>query len=266
MSAKELRKVPAVRGLAWITGSIWMIRKQPLRLMLISLFLQFLLSLSQADAVGLLIILCLPALSAGMLQALHIVLGGGKPLLATLFQPFTSMKTLSPLLLLGGVVMVLGLLIVSLILSGEVVDINPELLSRIEQGDIDALQQLDPRIIEKAIIAMIIGAAVSGSISYFSVPLIWFDDQTMGKSISIGLRALARNWRPLLVVGFVLGLLAAPIIVLFSLFYLSTLSEGMGSTLLAFMVLLLGPVFQLLLFGTQYLAFRDIFGQDTAGN
>jgi hypothetical protein len=29
---------------------------------------------------------------------------------------------------------------------------------------------------------------------------------------------------------------------------------------LAFLLLILGPMFQLLLFGTQYLAFKDIFG------
>jgi len=31
---------------------------------------------------------------------------------------------------------------------------------------------------------------------------------------------------------------------------------------LGFLLLLIGPMFQLLLFGTQYLAFRDIFGLD----
>ena len=55
-----------------------------------------------------------------------------------------------------------------------------------------------------------------------------------------------------------------PVILLFSSFYLSALSEGTGSSLLAFLLLLIGPMFQLLLFGTQYLAFKDIFGLDEA--
>ena len=65
-------------------------------------------------------------------------------------------------------------------------------------------------------------------------------------------------------IGVLLGLLAVPITLLFGSFYLSALSEGTASSWLAFLLLLLGPMFQLLLFGTQYLAFRDIFGLDEA--
>jgi len=49
---------------------------------------------------------------------------------------------------------------------------------------------------------------------------------------------------------------------LFASFYLSAFSEGTASKLLGFLLLIIGPMFQLLLFGTQYLAFRDIFGLD----
>ena len=256
----KFQKVPSARGVAWLTGSWGLVRKQPVRLLLISLFLQFFLSLAQAGPLGLLVILCLPVLSAGMLHALSMVEQGKKPLLATLFLPFTSTKSLSKLLLLGAVVMLLGLLSITLLMSTQVMNIDAELLSRIEQGDIDALQLIDPQILENALFAMVIGAAISGSITYFAVPLIWFRNQHVGSSIILGLKALARNWRPLLVIGLLLGLLAVPIGLLFGSFYLATLSGGTGSSVLAFLILLLGPVFQLMLFGTQYLAFKDIFG------
>ena len=84
----------------------------------------------------------------------------------------------------------------------------------------------------------------------------------MGSALIMGLKGLGRNWKPLLVIGLMLGLLAVPIVLLFGSFYLSALSEGTASTLLGFLLLLLGPMFQLLLFGSQYLAFRDIFGLD----
>ncbi|NOR21018.1 MAG: hypothetical protein GQ538_13130, partial [Xanthomonadales bacterium] len=141
-------------------------------------------------------------------------------------------------------------------------NVDPEILNQIEQGNLDALQLIDPQILENTIVAMAIAAAISGSISYFSVPLIWFKKQAVGYSVIIGLKAMARNWRPLLVIGLVLGLLAVPVVLLFGSFYLSALSEGTASTFLTFLLLLLGPMFQLLLFGTQYLAFRDIFGLD----
>jgi hypothetical protein len=264
LSEKSIRKLPAARGLAWVSGSWHLVRRQPLRLLLVSLFFQFFLSFSQADILGLLVILCLPALSAGMLHAFYIVEHGEKPMLAVLFLPFTAKNSVTRLLLLGGVVLVLGLLLVSFILAGQVVDIDPQIISRIEQGDLDALQFIDPKVMESAVVAMAIAAAVSGAITYFSVPLIWFRKQATGKSIFLGLKAMGRNWKPLLVIGCLLGILAIPIAILFASFYLSALGGGTASTWLAFVLLLLGPLFQLLLFGTQYMAFRDIFGLDEA--
>ena len=262
LSAKSIRKLPAARGLAWVSGSWELVRRQPLRLLLVSLFFQFFLSFSQADVLGLLVILCLPVLSAGMLHAFYLVEQGEKPMLAVLFIPFTAKNSISRLLLLGGVVLVLGLLLVSLLLAGQMVDIDPQILNRIEQGDLDALQSIDPKIMESTVVAMAIAAAVSGAITYFSVPLIWFRKQAVGRSVYLGLKALGRNWKPLLVIGCLLGILAVPIVLLFASFYLSTISEGTMSVWLAFVLLLLGPLFQLLLFGTQYMAFRDIFGLD----
>ncbi len=260
---QSLRKLPGVRGLAWFTGSWTLLRRQPFRLLLISLFLQVLLSFSQTQALGLLVLLCLPALSAGMLQAFHEVESDKKPLLATLFLPFTSMSRTSRLLLLGALVMALGLLVVTLILSGQVVSLDVDTINRIEKGDLEAIGLLDPALIENAIMAMAIGTAISGSITYFAAPLIWFKEQSTGRAVVLGLKALALNWRPLLLVGLLLGLLAAPIAVLLASFYLSAINGASGSLWLGVLMLVLGPLFQLLLFGTQYLAFRDIFGLRT---
>ena len=261
-SRQPIRKLPAARGLAWVSGSWGLVKRQPLRLLLISLFFQFLLSFSQTGALGLVVILCLPVLSAGLLHAFFLVEHGEKPMLAVLFMPFTAKGSIGSLLLLGGVAMALALLIVTLVLAGQMVDIDPDIIVRIEQGDLDALQLIDPQVLESAVLAMALGAAISGTITYFSVPLIWFRKHGMGSALIMGLKALGRNWKPLLVIGLLLGILAVPIVLLFGSFYLSALSEGTASTLLGFLLLLLGPMFQLLLFGTQYLAFRDIFGLD----
>lgn len=263
---QSIRKLPAGRGLAWVSGSWELVRRQPLRLLLISLLFQFFLGFSQAGVLGFLIILCLPVLSAGMLHAFLLVERGEKPVLTVLFVSFTAGKSLTQLLLLGAVVVALGLLVASLLLTGQMIDIDPEILKRIEQGDLDALQQIDPQMMQDAVMAMAIGAAVSGCITYFSVPLIWFRKQAMGSAVIMGLKAMGRNWRPLLTIGLLLGLLAVPIVLLFGSFYLSALSGGTASRWLAFLLLLLGPMFQLLLFGTQYLAFRDIFGVDKAAD
>ena len=255
-----IQKLPASRGLAWISGAWELIRRQPLRLLLIGLFFQLLLGFTQSSALGLVIILCLPVLTAGMLHAFFVVEHVGKPALGVLFLPFTRGESFGRLLLLGAGVLVIVLLIMSAFMAGQVVGIDPEIVSRIEQGDLEALQFIDPQIMENAVLAMAVGAAVSGCVTYFSVPLIWFRRQPMGSAVITGLRALGRNWKPLLMLGVFLAIVTVPIVLLFGSFYLSALSEGAGSYGLAFLLLVLGPLFQLLLFGTQYLAFRDIFG------
>ena len=260
-SLHTLNKLPAARGLAWLAGSWQLVRRQPVRLLLISLFFQFFLSFSQADLVGLLVVMCLPALSAGMLHAFYLVESGKTPMLAVLFMPFTAKVVISRLLLLGGMVLVLSLLLVSMTLAGQVLDVDPQVLSRIEQGDLEALQYIDPAVMQNTLLSMALAAALGGMLTYFAVPLIWFRKQPMARAVLLGLKALGRNWRPLLLIGCLLGLLAVPIALLFGSFYLSAISGG-GSTWLAVLLLLLGPIFQLLLFGTQYLAFREIFGLD----
>lgn len=255
----KFSKLPAARGMAWL-GSAWTILKaQTIRLLLISLFFQFFLSFAQAGILGLIVLLCLPVFSAGILHSLHTVAVGKKPLLAMLFVGFSSGKSLSKLLLLGAIVMVVGLLVVTLVMSGQVMNLDPELLTRIEQGDLEAIQSIDPQVIQNALIAMMIGAAISGMLTYFAVPLIWFKDATVGQSIMIGLSAMAKNWQPLLVIGLLLALVAIPMGLLFGIFYLAAMQGGSSASVMAFLVLLFGPLFQLLVFSTQYVAFRDIF-------
>ncbi len=254
------RKLPASRALGWLAGCWVLIKQQALRLMLISLFFQFFLGFAQVQALGLLVVLCLPMLSAGMLHAFFVTEQGHKPMLAVLFVTFTDWTRVSRLLLLGAIVMALGLLVMTMILAGQVVNIDPEIITRIEQGDMDALQMIDPQIMENAVFAMAIGAAISASLTYFSVPLIWFANQGIGVALVVGFKALFRNWKPLLAIGFVLFLLAVPVILMFGYFYLSALNGGSASNLLSLLILILGPFYQLLLFGTQYLAFKDIFG------
>ncbi len=98
-----------------------------------------------------------------MLHAFFLVEHGGKPMLAVLFMPFTSKRNIRALLLLGGVAMALALLIVSLALAGQVLEIDPDILVRIEQGDLDALQLIDPQVMESAVLAMALGAVISGT-------------------------------------------------------------------------------------------------------
>lgn len=255
--------LPAARGVAWL-GMAWtIVRSQTIRLLLISLFFQFFLSFAQAGMLGLAVLLCLPVLSAGMLHSLHSAALGKRPLLAMLFVGFSNSRSLSKLLLLGAIVMVIGLLVVTIAMSGQVMNLDPDLLARIEQGDLDAMQSIDPQVIKNAAFAMLIGAAISGTLTYFAVPLIWFKQAKVSQSILVGLTAMAKNWRPLLVLGLLLGLLALPLGLLFGIFFFAAQQGGAVLSVMAFLILLFGPLFQLLVFSTQYVAFRDIFRLET---
>ena len=106
---QAIQKLPAARGLAWLSGSWGLIKRQPVRLLLISLFFQFLLSFSQTGALGLVVVLCLPVLSAGLLQAFFLVEQGEKPMLAVLFMPFTAKRCIGSLVLLVAVAIVVAL-------------------------------------------------------------------------------------------------------------------------------------------------------------
>jgi len=257
---------PGARGLAWF-GSAWTILKaQAIRLLLISLFFQFFLSFAQAGILGLVVLLCMPVLSAGLLHSLHMAALGQKPMLAMLFVGFSNGKSLSKLLLLGAIVMVIGLMVVTIAMSGQVMSLDPELLSRIEQGDMDAIQAIDPHVIRNAMISMLIGAAISGTLTYFAVPLIWFKDAPVGQALLLGLTAMAKNWRPLLLIALLLAAVAIPIGLLFGIFFLAAVKGGAAASAVAFLILLFGPLFQLLVYSTQYVAFRDIFRFEVAAD
>ena len=63
--------------MAWLVQSMSLLRLQAGRLLLIALLMQLVLGLSQLPLIGLLIILCVPALNAGLLEAFHVTARGG---------------------------------------------------------------------------------------------------------------------------------------------------------------------------------------------
>ena len=69
--------LPFSRGIAWLVQSMALLRMQAGRLILIAVFMQVILGLTQVPIIGLLIILSVPALSAGVLEAFDVTRRGG---------------------------------------------------------------------------------------------------------------------------------------------------------------------------------------------
>ncbi len=262
-SDRKMRIVPPRHGIAWLVQSMALLRTQPSRLLLIAVLLQIMMGLTQVPLVGFLLILSVPALSAGVLQALLITAEGGRPSPAVLFSPLFSGSHTGRLLSLGALMFAIGILTATLFLSGNETVLDPNLLSRLEQGDIEALSVLDMDTLHRMVIAFLIGISVSGTLSYMTIPLIWFSDRKLGAALADGLRALFANWKPFLVLGLGMAVVLIPVAMLAGVLVGLAGSAGLLSVVLMGLVMILLLAFQLILFATQYCAFRDIFGLES---
>jgi hypothetical protein len=257
---RKARVVPPRHGIAWLVQSMTLLRAQPGRLLFIAVLLQVMMGLTQVPLVGLLLILSVPALSAGVLQAFHVSSEGGRPAPTLLFSALISGSHTGRLLTLGALMFAVGILTASLFLSGNEAMLDPDVLARIEQGDIEALSTLDQGALHRMVIAFMIGISVSGTLSYMTIPLIWFHDRKLGAALVDGLRVLITNWKPFLVLGLGMAAVLVPIALLAGILISLAGSAGLLSVILMGLVMILLLAFQLMLFGTQYCAFRDIFG------
>jgi hypothetical protein len=261
--------LPFSRGIAWLVQSLTLMKMQASRLILIAVFMQLILGMTQVPVIGLLIILSVPALSAGVLEAFHVTSRGGVPSLNLLFRPLTSGTHSGRMLLMGALIFAIGVLSISLVLSGNEAVLDQDLMSRIEQGDVEAITQLDQEAIGKMVLAFLVGISISGTLSYFSIPLMWFGDRKLGRALGEGFKAMVVNWRPFLALALGLFVILIPVIVIGSILF--GLASGAGALSVVVMagILILVLAFQMVLFGTQYCAYRDLFGfsdqQETQG-
>lgn len=253
--------LPFSRGIAWLVQSMALLKMQAGRLILIAVFMQVILGLTQVPVVGLLIILSVPALSAGVLEAFDVTGRGGIPTLNLLFRPLTSGTHSGRLFLMGALVFAVGVLSISLVLSGNEALLDPELMSRIEQGDVDAITQLDQEALGKMVLAFLVGISISGTLSYFTIPLMWFGDRKLGRALAEGLRAMVVNWRPFVMLALGLFAVLVPVVVVSGLLFGLASGKGALSVIMMAVMMILILAFQMVLFGTQYCAYRDIFGK-----
>jgi hypothetical protein len=259
----KVRVVPPRHGIAWLVQSMALLRAQPGRLLFIAVLLQIMMGLTQVPLVGFLLVLSVPALSAGVLQAIRVTAEGGRPAPALLFSPLLSGSHTGRLLSLGALVFAVGILTASLFLSGSEVVFDPDMLARLERGEIEALSVLDQDTLHRLVIAFVIGISVSGTLSYMTIPLIWFHDRKLGAALAGGLRALFANWKPFLVLVVAMAAVLVPVVVLAGIVISFAGSSGVLSVILLGLVMILLLAFQLILFATQYCAFGDIFGLES---
>lgn len=237
-----------------------LLRAHFVRLLLAGLLVQFVASALQVVGLGLLLALLMPALSAGVLNAFHHAAEGHPPPPSSVFRPVLPGPAMPRLLGLAAVLLGLAFVVTAAVMAGATVEqLDAGLLERLRQGEADAVLELDPGLIMRALIALGLGMALSGTLAYFAVPLIWFAGRPVGASLREGLHGLVRNWRPLLVMGGVLVLAGLPLAVMMSVLMGQALTGQAVAPLAGVLVMLLVLLYQLALFGSQYVCFRDIF-------
>lgn len=259
----EIKVLPARHGIAWLAQSFMLIRAQPGRLLFLVVLLQLILGLTRLPVLGIFIIMAMPALSAGLLQSLRLVATGQRPATVTLFVPLASGPRSVRLLLLGVLMFTVGIVSVSLMMSGSAELLDADLLARIEQGDMEAITAIDPAIMTRAFIAIAIGVSISGTLSFLAIPLLWFGDRKLGVALISGLRAMFLNWRPFTMLAFGLMALLVPVAVAIAILFQLAGSSGGLSVILLGAIMLIALVFQLVVFGTQLCSYREIYGLDT---
>ena len=263
-AGNKISVLPPGHGLRWLVQSLLLVRAQPARLLLLVLLLQLLIGLSRVPVLGILVIIAVPALSAGVLQGFHLAAQGIRPPATLLFAPLTVRPRSGRLMALGAVVLLAGMLTLSLMLAGSETLLDSELMARIEQGDVDALASVDPALFKQFVIAAAAAIGVSGTLSYLAVPLIWFREEKLGTALARGLGALARNWKPFGMLALSLAGMLIPLAAVVGVLFYLAMAAGIFSVVFVALIMICTLIFQLVIFGTQYCAFRDIFELEEA--
>ncbi len=253
---------PFAAGFAWLTAAFALLRAQAARLLLIGLLFQLLGGASQVGILGVLFVLALPALTAGMLQALHLAAIGERPSAMSLFAAFSGGGRLLSLFLLGALTIVVILLTLGFLVAGSLAGLDPDLAARIQAGDQAAVLELDPAIIQKVLFGMLTGLLLSACLSFFTVPLIWFQGRSLGNALVTGIVALFHQWKALTALGLGLAAIGLPVGVMAGSLMAAQLGAASPSTLLTVVLMIVVVVYQVLAFAAQYVAFRAVFMGD----
>ena len=258
----DFRVLEAAQGFSWLAQSLALLRSQAPRLLIIALLMQLVLGLVQLPLLGIIVVLSVPALTAGILEAFHRVALRKPPSPTVLFVPLFSPSHLGRFFATGALLIGISILCVSFVL-GSTTAIDETLLVRLQQGDATVLEEIDPGFMVRLFAAFAVSLAIGGTLTFFSVPLVWFRNYRLGRALGQGLKALVANWRPMLALGLGLLLVTVPLMLLTALLLqMAAAGPLMGSVGLGLIMALL-LLFQLLLFGTQYCSFSAIFVLET---
>ncbi|WP_376695778.1 BPSS1780 family membrane protein [Wenzhouxiangella sp. EGI_FJ10305] len=208
------------------------------------------------------VMLITPLLTAGAIAAFGQVAAGRRPAPTMLFAAWGRPQLRNRLFGLGafGIVgSLLALLVVASWLAGQVTPEQIEAAQQSTQAMAEMLEQvtLGPMLLVAAGIIAVVMAAM-----YFAIPLVMFRDISTASALTTSLRAVFANWSAFLGFGLVVIAMVVALGMVFGLVMVTvSLALGTAGQMIAQVVFMLAAMLvQVLMAGTQWVAYSDVFG------
>ncbi len=273
----DFRTAPAGHGLAWFQGAIRMLDKNPRGLLMVTLLLVLLdqipnlLASIQGLSIGLsvLLLLCGPALLAGVMFAIAEADVGRAVSPLHLFEGLRRPGARGPLLLLGAIGL-LALLLVGVAVQRILGADNLAILMQIAEQKLAPQDAPMEKLVGPILQALMVAAAVLFVLLagwFFAVPRVMFDGRRAFAAFIESIVACAANVMSMTVYGlmlivasFVIGLAMAIVAVVCGLF------GNAGGILLGVVMIAVYAVVLVVSASGNYLAWREVFGHRDAGD
>lgn len=247
----QARQLPFIQGATWITQGYALWRRNPALLTFASFsYLLILVMISAVPLIGQPIAsLLMPVLSLGVLNTCRAIDQGKRSGADILFSGFRS--NVPALLTVGGLYLIGSLLVLMLTLM-----FDGGTLMSLMNGETSREAMQDANLLPSLTIALLLSTPVIMAYWFAAVLVGWWEVNAP-KAMFFSFVACARNWRPFLAYGIVLGLVGGmlPGMVISTA---QAIAPLLGTVALLLIPLVLIPV----VFASFYINARDVFALD----
>lgn len=258
----QTRRVRFGDGLRWLPAGAEMLFRSPGPLAgIAALWLMVsLIAVVPIIGQGLLAVLT-PLLTAGVLKAYADIATGHRPAATTLFAAWQDPQRRGALLLVGLWGIFGSLIAVSILAVWLGAQLGPEQLEQAMASPESLAATLADTALGGGVILAALAMAVVMATMYFAIPLVMFAGTPVIPSLVASIRAVLANLTAFigLTVAVVLFVLALGLIMALLASVLSIALGNIGAMLTQILFLLMTMFIQMVMAGTQYVAFRQIF-------
>lgn len=212
----------------------------------------------------LLLMLITPSLTAGAMAAFSEVEAGRRPAPTALVSAWRHPNLRNRLLGIGSFFLVGSLIALVLLAAWLGGQATPEQIQAAQTSPEAMAELLNAISFGPVLLLAGVAMAIVLSAMYFAIPLVAFADAPVGQALWSSLRAVLANWAAFLGLGLALIALVFGLGLVFGLLTLSLglALGGAGQMIGQVLFMLMAMLVQVLMAGTQWVAFREIFGSD----